>query len=58
MFNEAILQLFPALLSVNRVLLKHRQVHQVLAVYLAQGVEVDELLAQEQLEQLPKSEKY
>jgi hypothetical protein len=57
MFNKTILQLFPALLSVCCVLLEHAQVHQKLAITLAQCIKVDQLLAQKQFQKLSENEK-
>lgn len=53
MLNQAALEFFPTFFAVSRVLLEDCQIHQVLAVDVAQGIEVDELFAQEQLQQFP-----
>jgi hypothetical protein len=53
-FNQTVLQLLPALLAVRCVLLEHLQVHQVVAVEVAQSFEVDELLAEEEFQKFPE----
>lgn len=52
MFNQSILQLLPALLSMARFLIEHFQLHQIISIDLTQRLKVDQLLAQEQLQQL------
>jgi hypothetical protein len=53
MFNQSILQLLPAFLAVRGVLLEHLQVHQVVAVKVAQSFKVDELFAEKEFEEFP-----
>lgn len=53
MFNQTILQFLPTLLSMLCVLLEDFQVHQAFAVKVAQGIEVDELLAKEEFQEFP-----
>lgn len=52
-FNEPILEFFPAFLAMNCVLLEDCQALQALSISAAQCIKVDELLAQEKFQQLP-----
>lgn len=51
MFNQPILQLIPALFAMCRLLVEHLQLHQIGSIDLVQCIEVDQLFAQEKLQQ-------
>lgn len=53
-FNEAVSQFFPALLSVRCVFLEDLKFLQVLAVVFAQLGKVDQLLTEEKFQELPE----
>lgn len=52
-FNETVLQFFPAFLAVGCLLIENLQIHQIVAVNVAQGVEIDELFAEEKFQKFP-----
>lgn len=57
MFNQTVLQFFPAFLAVSSVLLEDFQLQQIFAVNVAQGFEVDEFFAEEQFQELPSEKR-
>jgi len=56
-FNETILQLFPALLSVGGVLFEDLQVQQVASINVAQHFKVDQFFAEEEFKEFPEINK-